>query len=315
MSKFQILKEQYQKGLIPKPDYIRKVLEIHRCLYDYVGITQSTDVHEISITAEGVCFLMGDESIRLFAPPDEARVAPIEVMNFGCYEPDETRVIDILSSGTRQILDIGANIGWHSIRFAKRHPEATVHAFEPMPVSYAYLQRNIVINGVGGHVFCYNYGLSENSGSFDFFIAPMSGTNASLLNVADAQDARSVVGLTLTLDQWTINQQISPDFIKCDVEGAELLVFRGGRKTLARCKPIVFAELLRKWSKPFGYHPNDMLSFFGKLGYRCYAVGCSGVRCIDTVTEDTSETNYAFVHSEAHAVAIAVLDSLNSDVA
>jgi hypothetical protein len=35
----------------------------------------------------------------------------------------------------------------------------------------------------------------------------------------------------------------------------------------------VFAELLRKWSKPFGYHPNDMLTFFAEFGYECFAVG------------------------------------------
>ena len=87
----------------------------------------------------------------------------------------------------------------------------------------------------------------------------------------------------MTLDQWTANQQIKPDFIKCDVEGAELLVFRGGQETLRRDQPIVFAELLRKWSKPFGYHPNDMLCLFRGLGYLCYAVGSKGVHRIENV--------------------------------
>jgi FkbM family methyltransferase len=309
-STLQTLKDQFASGALSKADFIRQALDVHRHLFDYVGITQGTDVHEISITSEGVSFVLGDERIRMFAPAEEARVAPIEMMNFGRYEPQETRVMDLLSAEALDILDVGANIGWYAVRFAKRRPQARVHAFEPMPVSHGFLQRNVAANGVGAQVRCYSHGLSDASGSFEFFIAPAGGTNASLRNVAGAHDARAVTGLALTLDQWAANQEVRPDFIKCDVEGAELLVFRGGRETLRRDRPIVFAELLRKWSKPFGYHPNDMLGFFDALGYRCYAVGTAGVRRIDEVTDDTPETNYAFVAPDAHGPAIAALEAL-----
>lgn len=305
-----VLKEQFASGELAKPDFINHALEIHRQLFSYVDITKSTDVHEIVVNPAGVSFVMGDERIRLYAPPNEARVAPVEVMNFGRYEPEETEVMDLLSHDARQILDIGANIGWYSVRFAKRNPGARVHAFEPMPISYSYLQRNISANDAGAEITPYNYGLSDAGGSFKFFIAPTGGTNASLLNVALAADAHEVVGLTLTLDQWCSNQGVKPDFIKCDVEGAELLVFRGGRETLMRDRPIVFAELLRKWAKPFGYHPNEVLSFFAELGYICFAVGKDGVRQIVEVDDQTIETNYAFVHTEAHLAAIVKLKAV-----
>lgn len=305
------LKEDLQCGRLTKPEFIKRALEIHRLLFCYVEITQSTDIHEIVIDSSGVSFVMGDERIRLFAPAEEARVAPIEIMNFGRYEPEEARVMDLLSYGAKQILDIGANIGYYAVRFAKRNPEARVHAFEPMPVSYSYLQRNISINDCGSQINSYNYGLSEVCGSFEFFIAPTGGTNASLRNVNDAADARKCIGLTLTLDQWCENLEVKPDFIKCDVEGAELLVFRGARETLMRHKPIVFSELLRKWARPFGYHPNDVLGFFRELGYICYAVGNGGVRQITKVNDETIETNYAFVHAEAHDKALAQLQTMS----
>lgn len=296
----QSLKDQFAAGELGKPEFIQQALQVHRHLFDYVGITQRTGVREIRIAEDGVRFRIGEDDIWLYAPPNEGRVAPIEVMNFDYYEPEETRVMDLLSEGAAQIFDVGANIGWYATRFAKRQPSSRVHAFEPLPVNHAYLQRNIAINGVADRVSSYNYGLSDTSGSFDFFIAPACGTNASLLNVAAATDARKVVGLTLTLDQWCSNQQVKPDFIKCDVEGAELLVFRGGHQTLSNYRPVVFAELLRKWSKPFGYHPNDMLAYFNELGYECFAVGQSGVRHIDAVTDETPETNYAFLHRVKH---------------
>ena len=304
------LKAQFQTGTLNKPDFIRQALAVHEVLFDYVELTRSTDVQEIVIRPDGVCFSLGEDHIRLYAPAHEARVVPSEVMNFGQYEPQETRVMDCLAQDARSILDVGANIGYYAVRFAKKFPQTKVYAFEPLPTSYAYLQRNVAANGVGERVTCFNYGLSETSGTVDFFIAPAGGTNASLRNVAEAQDARRVVGLTLTMDQWIQNHAVQPDFIKCDVEGAELLVLRGATQTLLQHKPIVFAELLRKWSKPFGYHPNDVLQLFAGLGYTCFAVGAAGIRILAEVTDATEETNYAFLHLQMHAEALTRLKEL-----
>lgn len=301
------LKEQFRNGTLSKPDFIAHSLQLHQKLFEYVDITRTTDVREILITPEGICFVIGDERIRLYCPENEARVAPIEVMNFNQYEPAETRVMDLLAAGSGVILDVGANIGLYTVRFAKCMPGVKVYAFEPLPRSNAFLQRNVAANAVGDRVTCFNYGLSDATGTVDFFISPTAGTNASLKNVAGVDNASVVVGMVLTLDQWVSNQGVVPDFIKCDVEGAELLVFRGGKSTLAAHRPIVFAELLRKWSKPFGYHPNDMLTYFFELGYQCFAVGEAGVRRITEVTDQTPETNYAFLHAQKHAQTIARL--------
>lgn len=307
------LKQQFQSGTLSKPDFIRVALDVHKTLFEYVEVIRTTDVSEILIDADGVSFVLDvgeGMRMRLYCPANEARVAPLEVMNFNNYEPIETRVMDLLAADVNCILDVGANIGLFAIRFAKLFSQASVYAFEPMPTSHSFLQRNVAANDVGDRVNCFNYGLSETSGTVDFYIAPTSGTNASLLNVADAQDAQRVVGLTLTMDQWVANQNVAPDFIKCDVEGAELLVFRGGRATLVRHRPIVFAELLRKWAKPFGYHPNDMLSYFAELDYLCFAVGEAGARRIMEVTVDTPETNYVFLHRQKHAENIIRLNAL-----
>lgn len=302
------LKHRFAAGELGKPDFIRACHESHKTLFEYAQVVRTTDVKEIRIAADGVSFVMGDEQLRIYAPEGEARVAPLEVMNFDCYEPEETAVMDLLTARARCILDVGANIGWYTARWARRLPEAQIHAFEPMPVSYRYLQRNVAANGVGAQVTLYNYGLSDSAGSFEFFISPTAGTNASLKNVAGDADASAVVGLTLTMDQWVANQRVQPDFIKCDVEGAELLVFRGGHRTLSEMRPVVFTELLRKWSKPFGYHPNDVLDYFAELGYVCFAIGRNGVRRLQEVTDETLETNYAFLHAKEHADLASLLE-------
>lgn len=298
------LKKAYYNGHLSKSEFIRQSLDAHGILFDYSETIRETEIKEISITSSGVSFLIGEENIRLHSPANEARVAPIEILNFNSYESCERKLIDKLSNEARNILDIGANIGWYSIRFAKRNPKAHIYSFEPTPNSYSFLQKNIAENSLGKHVTCFNYALSDANGCLDLFITPNNGTNASLANVANRRDAYRIASLSLTLDQWRKNQNIDPDFIKCDVEGAELLVFQGGTQTLEECTPIVFTELLRKWSEPFGYHPNDLINFFKDIGYRCYAVGDEGIRRIHCVTNQTEETNYAFLHEESHVMEI-----------
>ena len=309
MNKLKILQEQFKRGELSKHEFINEALLVHQFLFDYVEIIKNIEVTKILISAQGISFFLEDD-IQLVVPPNESRTAPIEIMNFGSYELNETKIIDILLVGSRHILDIGANIGWYSVRFARQEPNAKIYCFEPVPLTYEFLCRNVNLNNVGEQVLCYNYGLSNTNGSCEFFIAPTNCVNASLLNVANVDNAQAMIGLTLTLDQWKINHKVKPDFIKCDVEGAELLVFQGGYETLANDKPIVFTELLRKWTKPFNYHPNDVLAYFRELNYCCYAIGPESTNLIEKVTEETLETNYVFLHSANHSHLIDVLNKI-----
>lgn len=303
------LQAAHRAGRLSKADFIQQACVLHQALWAYRDLFSEEGVRELRITPRGVQFLMQEEAVWVEAPAGEARVAPLETLNFGgAYEAAESRAMNLLAAGARCILDVGANLGIHALRLAVREPQATVHAFEPLPQSFEFLSRNIALNGLGDRVRAHGFGLSRANGSFEFHIAPENGTNASLLNVAARPDAKRVVGLAMTLDDWAANTGAAPDYLKVDVEGAELWVFEGGAKTLARHRPRVFTELLRKWSAPFGYHPNDVLRFFAALGYGCWAVSDGGVRELAEVRDDTPETNYAFLHREAHRETVGLLE-------
>ena len=308
--KFNTLKKNFKEGRLDKEKFINRAMKFHQQLFDYLEVLKDTDVHKISITSDGLCFLIGEEQIIMFIPPNEKRVAPLEIMNFDKYEANESCLIDILSSEAKQIIDIGANIGYYTIKFAKKYPKSIIHAFEPMNTSYSFLKKNILENNVETNTYCYNVALSESCGEIDFFVPPTNGTNASIINVSGDINSKKVITKTLTLDHWCKDQNVIPDFIKCDVEGAELLVFKGGKETLKVNKPIIFTELLRKWSKPYGYHPNDMINYFKELGYLCYGIGNDGVKLIYKVDNKTIETNYIFVHEKKHSTIINKLQNM-----
>ena len=104
------------------------------------------------------------------------------------------------------------------------------------------------------------------------------------------------------LDNWVKdNKKEKLDFIKCDVEGAEYFIYKGGIETIKKFKPVIFSEMLRKWSKKFGYHPNDIIEFLKNVGYNCYVINSNlGLTEIKEVTEETVETNFFFLNQENH---------------
>lgn len=294
----QELRRRFGSGEIDKPTYIRAMLEQHQRLFEYAQVLGETDIASIEITGAGVRFRLRDLPFRMTCPAAEARVAPLEIINFDHYEAAETKAVLPLLAGCSTVLDIGANIGWFSLWFTHHAPQAHVHAFEPIPENLRYLMCNVADNGLEQRISVHALGLSEQEGRSDFFVYPSGSTNVSLTNVSGAHDAVRVVARTERLDDWAQRNGVRPDFIKCDVEGAELLVFRGARRVLREARPVVFAEMLRKWSQPFGYHPNDMIAFFGTLDYRCMAVGSDGLTAFEHMTEASTETNFLFLPRE-----------------
>ena len=89
-----------------------------------------------------------------------------------------------------------------------------------------------------------------------------------------------------------------------------MLVFQGGLATLDECRPVIFAEMLRKWTAKFGYHPNQIISLLREIGYACFACGSKVPVEFNTVDEQTAETNFLFLHREKHADRIAALPAL-----
>ena len=90
------------------------------------------------------------------------------------------------------------------------------------------------------------------------------------------------------------------DFIKIDVEGAELFVIEGGSDTIRRSKPIIFTEMLRKHAATFNYHPNDIIDLLAAENYRCFYSRKGELIEFFRMNERTEEKNFFFLHKENH---------------
>lgn len=138
------------------------------------------------------------------------------------------------------ILDIGANIGCHTVALAKMAPSCQVHAFEPMGVHHMLLQENITGNNLK-NVKAYNVGLGEKEmtmfePNLDWKAEDNFGGHG-LVYEGDSQKEIQVK----PLDSYDWRRPIS--FMKIDVEGHELKVLEGAMGTIAKWKPTMIIEI------------------------------------------------------------------------
>ncbi len=168
-------------------------------------------------------------------------------------------------------------------------------------------EKNIRLNRLE-NIEILRMGLFNQEDELNFLFAPdVSGATSLKLagQTRGHASIQNVVCRTTTLDAFCVSRNIVPALLKIDVEGAELMVVQGGERIL-EATPIILMELLRKWSRTFGYHPNDVFALLGRYGYRAWVfVEGGGLEVCTQITEETVQTNYIFMHPQKHAETIA----------
>lgn len=236
----------------------------------------------------------------LLDPKDLVQISYGYLLSGNIYEPDVFSAFCHLIKKDGVFVDVGANVGYYSILAAKAG--AIVYAFEPIPATYQRLRRNIELNKLT-NVKALCMGLGEKT-AFEIFYydekIPDASSRINLDYYADGA-AVQIECPVVTLDEICAQEKIERiDLIKCDVEGGELFVFRGGVQTLKKYRPYVLCEMLRKWSAKFHYHPNEIIQLFSSLGYVCIALPKLNTRgyVLERMLETTEETNFLFIPGE-----------------
>ena len=138
--------------------------------------------------------------------------------------------------------DIGANIGYYTCLLAcLAGPAGRVVAFEPASATRARLEENVALNGLGNvRVRPWAVGAAEGRARIHYSSAGLFEGTASLRTDDVRSDGEDVEVRTLDA---LVAELGAPQFLKIDVEGAQLDVWRGGRRFLSEHAPLVLAEL------------------------------------------------------------------------
>jgi len=231
-NEIQNIQSKFQTKNIDKQMYISSMYEaLHLRLHDLSDLLKKSEVTKIEITDKGVIAEM--RGVKLLMTKGDERLAPIDAINFGAYEQEEIDMILSLLSHASTFYDIGANIGLYSLMAAKQFPMLKIHAFEPLPRTHEFLLNNISLNN-STTITTHKNGFSEKAGEFSFYFEPSSSVSASMQNIKESADAQEIKCPVYMLDTFTKEHSHIVDFIKCDVEGAELLVLKGGVEMLKK---------------------------------------------------------------------------------
>ena len=181
------------------------------------------------------------------------------------------------------VYDIGANIGEVSLFCAHLLGDTSkVYSFEPMNETFEVLKENIALNNYQTRITPFNIALSDQNGESDLFAATEYDAHGSFedgLHTLYATSDRSVLLHKIKMETLDEKQKelAPPDFIKLDVEGAELHVLRGAINTLEKYHPKILLEFNADTFEAAGYSQDDVLNFLNQFGYKFYQVETRGV--------------------------------------
>ncbi len=193
------------------------------------------------------------------------------------------------------VIDIGANLGYYSVLFAKWvGPEGKVYAVEPIELY------NKVFNKEAkkyNNITLFPYALGTEKKKVFLVSSPHTGyLNTGLPHVYDpkddgniqSQEYRFECDMEIPAELFSFLERL--DYIKCDIEGFEYIVLNNLKEIIERFKPKVQVEV---WGK----NQQNILDLFAGMGYNTYHVADGKLKLLTNFNEKVS-TDCVFIHKD-----------------
>jgi FkbM family methyltransferase len=210
------------------------------------------------------------------------------------FEKMETNFVNRLLRRNMTFVDIGAHHGLYTLLASKRVGwDGRVIAIEPSPRECARLKKHLRFNRCS-NVELVPCAAGEDPGETDLFL--VDGFNDwcnSLRPPAIDAPTRTVRVRVRRVDEILSERRISKvDFVKLDVEGAELSVLYGAMRLLQRePRPALLAEVQDIRTAAWGYPAREIIQFLMRMDYRWFAIAAKGALLPVNCDQDTYNAN------------------------
>ena len=207
-----------------------------RTIYDYISAS-NLRLQKISLLKDGIHqFPYFDKEVKFYLPQADVEHIQASILTKNSFY--ESNLLDFgnrINFFAGDVVDVGANIGNHSLYFAIMSKAMSVVAFEPTPNQIKIFKKNVEINKLK-NVSLHECGLGEkrSKGIINGHDPKNAGGIRILNDPAGSIDIK-------TLDSFKLK---GCDFIKVDVEGFEYNVLIGAKKTITKYRPNLWLELL-----------------------------------------------------------------------
>lgn len=261
-------------------------------------------LHRVPLVGTADIALPDGRRMRLTSDADDNLAAMLYWSGWRSFEPETLDVWLALLGEARVVFDVGAYVGIFALSAALGAPERQVHAFEPVPESFARLGANLRANGVA-NVRAVQAAVGAADGETTLFVPEgVWLPSHSSTHEGFRAGARPLTVAQLTLDRYAREQGVERvDLVKIDTEGNEDEVLAGAGELFARSRPYVFCEVLR------GLTEERLNAWFRGLRYRFYRLEAAGPRRFATIEGDETyrARNFLFAPEERAERALALL--------
>lgn len=205
---------------------------------------------------------------------------------------------DFIKTGDT-VIDIGANCGQYTYHLSKLVGTCgKVLSVEPAKDTLEIL-KNVIKRLKLDNIEVENVALSDKDGTLEF-VTPLDEQKlpnigeAHLCGKADSPNWNRQKVQCTSLDK--IISKFAPvdnvTFIKCDVEGSELMVLKGARKLLSTYHPVILCEIEERHTNRYDYSPEAVFSFLKDMGYRAFVLDSNKLLPVQGIK--TCIRNYIF---------------------
>jgi FkbM family methyltransferase len=176
------------------------------------------------------------------------------------YELDVSAALARHSRPGMTVLDIGANIGAHTLALARLvTPSGAVYAFEPTDFAFEKLARNVSLNDVP-QIHAIKVALSDHNA------ACQEITYRSSWRTSGGRNDQTTRADFVRLDDWCAQNAVSDvGLIKIDIDGNEFAALIGGRGLIERSRPVIVMEAV--WPH-FADDRRNPFVLLQRIGYR-----------------------------------------------
>lgn len=193
------------------------------------------------------------------------------------------------------IIDIGANLGYFSKTFSRLSPNGKVICIEPLPQYYSILKHFLSSRK---NIEIHNVALGKDAGEVTMILPKSNGmirTGLPYISKSNEKSEHPTQQVQIVNPNSLLKNLSKIDYIKCDIEGFEWIVFQELKEVLEQYQPIVQIEISTE-------NRREMFSFFTDLGYVQY-----GINNFKFVKEDGKQIepgDYLFVPKSRESLII-----------
>ncbi len=187
------------------------------------------------------------------------------------YEPKIAQCCLKYLNKNRDAIDIGANVGFYTVLFAKNINRRRVLSLEPTANTLRRLYKNLELNQVKEKVIVYEGVAMNYAGEAEIKIIEGKEEYSSIgeikhPSVFGSEYISKKVNCT-KIDELIKQYSLDVGFVKIDVEGAEHIVFEGCKELLKFHRPIIISEISEKMLKQNGSSSKNLINFLFQCDY------------------------------------------------